>query len=90
MQFYAGINLVGIGRPVAERCLDLGSSKSRLLHERGYGIGLVREILDPHGHFPYVGSPDQTGAPAGGAVTERDQWMLVAPDPLLGVAPQPI
>ncbi len=90
MELDTDVDLVWIGGSVPKRCIDLRPRHDRILDERSYRIGFCRQVLDPHRDLPHIGASDQRGAPTGGAVTEGNQGMFIAPDSLIGVPPQAI
>lgn len=83
-------DLIRVGGAIAKRGVHLRTSEDRVLDERRNGIGLRRQILQPHDDLPHVGAAEQPCAAAGRAVTEGDERMFVAAGSLLGIATQPI
>ena len=74
----------------SQRRVHLGSSQPRLIDERRDGVGLRRQVLDPHRDLPHVRSAQESGTPTGRTVAKHDQRMLLPTGAFLGVATQPI
>ena len=90
MKLDTSLDLIGIARPVTDGRLHLGASQVRLLEQGADGIGPPGKISEPEQDLPDVGSPEETGASAGRAVPEGDQWMLVTAGALFGIAPETV
>jgi hypothetical protein len=90
VQLDVSCNLIWVSSAVAKRGVHLRTREDRVLDERRDGINLHRQILHPHHYLPHVGATKQPRTPAGRAIAESDERMLVTARPLLGIATKPI
>src|SRR5215475_5503210 len=84
-----GVDLVGVGGPVPYRGPDQPRGKARVGRDERENVFLAQLRLGGAGgpdradDLPYVGSADESGAPAGRSVPEDDSSMLGHPQTLV-------